>query len=130
MSTYTPKPNRRKRGWYEIPGYKQYLANGEGFIFNKKTGHETQGGVAGRYRKVSVYRDGKTKPELRYTHELICRAFKGPPKKGQVVLHDDNDRLNIRANNLKWSTQSKNIQDMWDDGLRPTKEELPVSAKW
>lgn len=122
MGHYQSKRSAEHSGWFLIPGYKGYVANRKGFIKNLKTGHETQGGVAGRYRKVSVYRDGKESPELRYTHELICRAFQGPPKPGQVVLHDDNDRLNITAGNLKWGTQSKNIKDMWGDGLRTSNE--------
>lgn len=124
MSTFKPKPCKDLAGWYEIPGYSRYAANRKGFILNKKLGNSTQGGVAGRYRKVSVYRDGDDKATLRYTHDLICRAFQGKPKKGQVVIHNDNDRLNINSSNLKWGTQSQNIQDMWDDGLRQSNESL------
>ena len=129
MSSYRPLPAPGHPGWYLIPGYKSCVANRKGFIKVVKTGHETQGGLAGRYRKVSVYRDGKDKPELRYTHELICRAFHGAPQPGQVVLHGDNDRLNLLPNNLKWGTQSKNITDVWKDGLRISSEELP-SLTW
>ena len=124
MAKYDPKPCKDLPGWYEIPGFSKYAANRKGFVLNKRWGNSTQGGVSGRYRKMSVYADGEGQPKLRYTHELICRAFHGKPKKGQVVIHKDNDRLNIKSNNLKWGTQSQNIQDMWDDGLRASKESL------
>jgi len=127
VAKYEPKPYKDHPGWYEIPGFSKYAANRKGFILNKRLENETQGGVSGRYRKVSVYADGESKPKLRYTHDLICRAFHGKPKKGQVVIHKDNDRLNIKSSNLKWGTQSQNIQDMWDDGLREGKESAPLT---
>lgn len=122
MSSYKPRPYTKRSGWFEIPGFSQYAANRKGEVLNKKLGNSTQGGISGRYRKMSVYADGETKAKLRYTHNLICRAFHGPPKKGQYVLHKDNDRLNLKPSNLSWGTQSQNIKDMWDDGLREGKE--------
>lgn len=127
-SRYTPKPAKGLVGWYEIPGFSKYAANRKGHVLNKRLGNSTQGGVSGRYRKVSVYEDGASKPKLRYTHNLICRAFHGVPKKGQVVIHKDNDRLNLKPSNLKWGTQSENIQGMWDDGLRVGKENLGLDS--
>ena len=124
MTKYEPKLCKGHPGWYEIPGFSKYAANRKGFILNKRLENSTQGGISGRYRKVSVYADGEKEPKLRYTHDLICRAFHGKPKKGQVVIHKDNDRLNIKPGNLKWGTQSENIQDMWDDGLRQSNESL------
>lgn len=124
MSTHKPTPLKGESGWYKIPGFEGYAANRKGELLFRKTGKITQGGVAGRYRKVSVYPDGANKPKLLYTHDLICRAFHGLPKRGQVVLHKDNDRLNLKPSNLKWGTQSENIQTMWDDDLRSSKESL------
>lgn len=136
MSAYKPKPYTEKQGWFEIPGFSQYAANRNGFILNKKLENSTEGAISGRYRKVCVYADGEKEPKLRYTHNLICRAFYGPPKKKQVVTHKDNVRLNNRPKNLQWASQSENIQSMWDDGLRKKRkdnsslEELPPSAVW
>lgn len=118
MAKYQPKPCKEHSGWFEIPGYSKYAANRKGEVLNKKLGNSTQGGVSGRYRKIDVYPDNSDDSKLRYTHDLICRAFHGPPKKGQIVLHKDNDRLNILPGNLRWGTQKENIQGVWDDGLR------------
>lgn len=126
----TPKACKEHPGWFEIPGYSGYAANRKGEILNKATGHETLGGVSGRYRKVSVYPDDKKQPKLTYTHILVCTAFHGPGKEGQVVLHDDDDRLNNAPANLSWGTQSTNIQSAWDKGLVGSQESLPPSASW
>lgn len=118
---YTPIESREHRGWYEIPGYSGYLANQKGHILNKKTKHVSVGGKAGRYLKVSAYKDGLDKPSLYYVHDLICRAFHGPPQIKQVVLHKDNSRNNNTPRNLSWGSQSENILQVYRDGLKYSK---------
>lgn len=134
MSNYTPVASPEHKGWYEIPGYSGCCANRKGEILTKKTGHITKGGNAGRYLKISAYKDGAEKPSLVYVHDLVCRAFHGPPEKGQVVLHDDDDRWNNRPNNLGWGTQQVNMQAMWDNGLRKRASResyrTPVWGEW
>lgn len=103
--------------WKKIPGYSRYLAGSDGTLRNLKTGGISKGGDAGRYLKVSVYKDGESTPHLEYLHILICTAFKGKRPKGTVVLHKDNDRTNVKPANLRWGTQSENIKDAYDDGL-------------
>lgn len=124
MSTNNYKPIESKEfpGWYEIPGFSNYCANDKGHILNKKTKNFSVGGRAGRYLKVSAYKDGSNKPGLYYVHDLVCRAFKGPPQNDNlVVLHKDNNRNNNRPSNLSWGTQSENILQVYRDGLRYSK---------
>lgn len=83
-----------------------------------KTGNSTFGGDAGRYLKVSVYRDGQEKPHLEYVHVLICTAFYGPRPKNMIVLHGDDNRRNNSSGNLAWGTQQQNILDVYRRGLR------------
>lgn len=116
--SYVPVPCNEFVGWYEIPGYSGYCANRRGEILTKKTRYTTKGGRAGRYLKVSVYPDGSALPHLQYVHILVCRAFKGLPDQGMVVLHDDDDRFNNAPTNLNWGTQSTNILDTYRTGLR------------
>lgn len=122
MATFKPKPVKKKPGWFEVPGFSRYAANRKGEVLNKKTNNATKGGLSGRYLRISAFPDGSDEPKLCYTHDLVCRAFHGPPEEGQVVLHKDNDRLNTKPSNLKWGTQSSNIKDMWKDGLRKGNE--------
>lgn len=117
---FKPIPSQEHPGWYEVPGYQSCCANRKGEILIKKTGHITKGGKAGRYLRVSVYPDGSDTPKLEYVHEMICRAFHEKPKEAEVVLHKDDQRFNNASNNLEWGTQSKNIQDVYKNGLRKT----------
>lgn len=116
--------------WKSVPGYSGYEASSAGEIRNKKTEHVTLGGVSGSYRRVSVYKDDSETPELAYSHDLVCRAFHGTPSKGQVVLHKDDNKLNCRPNNLKWGTQSDNIQSAYDKGLISKESALPKTFTW
>ncbi|MBE0438245.1 MAG: HNH endonuclease [Gammaproteobacteria bacterium] len=130
VSSFKPKEDSSNPGFYFIPGYKGYRASEDGKILTIKTGNSTYGGMAGDYLKVKVYPDNVKGPIMQYAHILVCTAFYGKPKKGQVVLHKDNDRTNNNKGNLKWDTQSENIQQVWDDGLRESKESYPVSMRW
>lgn len=133
---HTPIESREFPSWYEIPEYSGYCANKKGHILNKKTKNFSVGGRAGRYLKVSAYKDGLTNPSLYYVHDLICRAFHGPPKIKQVVLHKDNNRNNNNPYNLAWGSQSDNILQVYKDGLRYSKkymvsnESMPLWLAW
>jgi hypothetical protein len=128
-------------GWVEIPGYSRYCANRKGEILTKKTGNHTLGGDAGRYLKVSVYKDGSDTPSLQHVHDLVCRAFHGEKRPSTVVLHGDDDRHNNTPGNLSWGSQSDNIKATYTNGLRqPTygkrignetySEEQPIYLYW
>lgn len=121
MNEFKPTPSPGHLGWYEITGFSDYAANRKGEILNKKTGKFTKGGIAGRYLRVSVFRDESKVRTLEYVHDLVCTAFHGPrpgPAGIIVVGHMDNNRFNNRPTNLKWITQSENIKQTYDDGIR------------
>lgn len=42
-------------------------------------------------------------------HRLVCEAFHGPCPPGMEVLHDDEDGLNNRPENLRWGTRKENL---------------------
>lgn len=128
---FKPTLDEKRPGWYMIPGFENYRANRKGEILNTKTGNFTKGGMSDRYLRVSVYRTGAKKPTLEYTHDLVCRAFKGLPPKGMVCIHKDNNRTNTKPTNLTWATQSDNIKQTYTDGLRKptTKENLKISKE-
>lgn len=115
---FKPTPLPRQPGWYVIPGYSQYAADRKGHILNTKTGYYSKGGNAGRYLKVSVYRDGDEAATLQHVHDLVCRAFWGLPIPGQVVLHKNDQRWDNRPSNLEWGSQSRNIKDTYLRGIR------------
>lgn len=44
-------------------------------------------------------------------HTLVAEAFHGPASNGQVCCHNDGNKLNNSAANLRWDTQSGNQRD-------------------
>lgn len=108
--------NEVPKRFVKVPGYRSILASAEGEIYFKKTKYITKGGIAGRYLRVSVMEYGER--TLEYVHVLIATAFHGKPKKGMVCGHRDDNRLNNKASNLEWITQSQNIKDTYARGIR------------
>lgn len=102
------------RIWKYIPGFKRYMASNLGEILTLKTANYTKGVSAGHYLKVSILKDGEAVSKMQYVHILICTAFHGLPKPGEVVMHLDDNKFNCKENNLKWGSQSQNIQDVWN----------------
>ena len=51
-----------------------------------------------------------------FVHKLVADAFIPNPHDYPIVRHKDDDRLNNHADNLKWGTQSDNIQDAIEHG--------------
>lgn len=52
-------------------------------------------------------------------HILVCEAFHGPRRLGLEVAHNDGNRLNASATNLRWATRLANIADKWLHGTMP-----------
>lgn len=61
-------------------------------------------GATHQYRNIYNRTFGNMK-----VHQLVCEAFHGKPKDGQVVIHKDENALNNRASNLRWGTQKENL---------------------
>ena len=49
--------------------------------------------------------------ERAYAHRLVCAAFHGPAPDGHEVAHNDGDRTNPAASNLRWDTRAGNLAD-------------------
>ncbi len=54
----------------------------------------------------------------RSIHSLVMEAFKGSGPKGAVVCHGDKGVSDNSLSNLRWDTQSKNIDDTYTHGRR------------
>lgn len=68
----------------------------------KKTGQDDRAGV-------DLSRGGFK--ERRYVHTLVLEAFTGPRIDGMVACHNDGNRHNNRADNLRWDSVSANNHD-------------------
>jgi len=42
-------------------------------------------------------------------HQLVCEAFNGPRKEGQICMHLDENYRNNTPKNLAWGTQKENL---------------------
>lgn len=69
------------------------------------------------YPKVSLKLQGVSR--TKNVHALVALAFHGPRPEGADVCHNDGDRQNNRADNLRYDTRSENNRDITRQGRRP-----------
>lgn len=81
----------------------------------------TTGGLP--YRAVGLCRDGDH--ITRRIHRLVALAFLGPQPEGHEVAHNDGDKLNNRASNLRWATRASNVADTIRHGRMPNGSRKP-----
>ena len=62
------------------------------------------------YRRVDLYA-GNGDSVTKKVCVLVCAAFHGPPKPGQVCRHDNGKCGDDRADNLLWGTTQENTDD-------------------
>jgi hypothetical protein len=106
----------KQEEWKVVPSLPNVEVSSFGRVrAAKKTSRMPNGGVrvyenAGSFGQWDGTRylyvlHGKTHKVAR----LICEAFNGPPQKGQVCMHLDENSRNNRPENLKWGTQKENL---------------------
>lgn len=72
-------------------------------------------GTDGRYHVVLSCRDRRETPVV---SRLVCLAFHGEPGEKKDAAHNDGNRLNNRAGNLRWATRKENMADTLAHGTR------------
>lgn len=108
---YKPVESDKYPGWFEIKGYPSHLANRDGRVKNAKTGFETKGSPDDKgYMRTSIWNNDKGSKKDVKIHVLICTAFNGPKPKGCEVGHNDDNRGNNEAKNLRWVTRQDNMK--------------------
>ena len=55
----------------------------------------------------------------RHVHTLVAVAFHGKRPHGKECCHNDGNKLNNRADNLRWDTKKANSADQIKHGTRP-----------
>lgn len=108
-----PQINMEKEIWKDIPNFGTYQASNLGRIRNsksigKKECLKTKVTKNG-YEEVSVSIDGK--PYTKSVHRLVAITFLENPENKPEVDHIDSNKLNNRADNLRWATREENLQN-------------------
>jgi hypothetical protein len=103
----------KKEDWRPIPGHPHYEVSSEGSI---RRGERLLKPVLREngYRYATLYPG----PRQIAVHSLVLEAFVGPRPHGLVAAHWDNNPLNNRVENLRWTTQRENIRDQYRHGTR------------
>lgn len=77
------------------------------------------------YRKIRLYNN--TKKKEYYVHKLVLDAFVSTRPKGLEACHNDGNRKNNKASNLRWDTKKNNNIDKFlhkTNGFKLTAEDV------
>lgn len=107
--------------WRVAPGYPDYdvsdlgrvrrTASGQG----TRAGHILKPGQVGKYHGLILRRSGYSCSV--YIHRLVALAFHGlPPTPDHQVAHGNGDRIDNRAENLRWVLPIENAADKKSHG--------------
>lgn len=88
-----------------------YTVNSDGEVFNVATGKElSHSKSTNGYHVVKMRKNGKG--HTKYVHRLVAIAFHGKGYlEGKQVAHNDGNKDNNCADNLRWDTSKGNIRD-------------------
>lgn len=102
--------------WRTIPGFSNYSVSDDGRIRrhvalpNHPPKMLMQCRARGGYLKVTLRNDAG-QPKTIQVHRVIALAFLGEPPSGHEVCHNDGNRKNNRADNLRYDTPENNAAD-------------------
>jgi len=111
-----------------IEGFPGYFVNRVGKVLSirLKARLLSQNLDKNGYPKVCFSYSGKVRNA--FVHSLVAAAFIGPRPKGYHVCHNDGNRANCSASNLRYGTPKENNADKESHGTHP-KGEKHVKAK-
>lgn len=119
--------------WKDIPGFEgEYQASTHGRIrslrFRNGTADVPRGEPklltpyeSNKYLRVTVSSHGDQ--TCQYVHRLVLLTFYGLPEHGHECSHQDGNRLNNFASNLRWSSRKDNAQMRQVHGTEPRGEQ-------
>lgn len=113
--------------WLGIPDFPEYRIGAHGEVLsliNKP--RILKGGKMGNYRGIQL-KDASGRFQSRYVHRLVAEAFYGPCPPGKECCHNDGDRHNNDALNLRWDTHEANEADRIAHGATNRGEKSPMA---
>jgi hypothetical protein len=104
--------------WRPIPDWPAYEVSSDGRVRRVR---QSKGALSGRVLRpllnkktgyISVCLCERPRSNRIDVHRLVALAFIGhPPSPRHLVAHNDGDRINNTASNLRWATQAENLRD-------------------
>ena len=115
--------------WRNVVGFEgHYMVSNAGRVKSMKFGRirvlSSCISPNGYERVIFSLNNNKTVPNV---HVLVTEAFHGAAADGWQVCHSDGDKLNNRANNLRWGTARENSNDRWHHGTMMCGENNPMA---
>ena len=107
--------------WSPIPGFDGYEVSNLGRVLSrrrKKAVILTPGIAPNGYERVGLW-NNTGKATTVSVHRLVASAFVSGQEPGLVVCHNDSDKRNNRADNLRWDTIQANAWDASRLGANP-----------
>ena len=104
-----------------IKEYPNYSCTIDGIIFNNKTNiilHPFIDNVG--YLQLILRDENGNKKHIR-VHRIIAKYFVSNPNNLDFINHIDGNKINSRANNLEWVTNSENTKHGYDNNLYHSK---------
>lgn len=124
--TFKPFPNiviLDNPQWKQIAGFSSYEISNDGRLrrltkgSNSHAGQILRGKISDTGYLTYGLSDAGGHRKHHSAHHLVARAFLPEPAElGLWVLHKDDNKLNITAENLKWGTQKENTDDARTNG--------------
>lgn len=109
--------------------FSKYEISNDGVFRHVRTGRLSYGSVDGGYRKRALKND-KGISCNKGVHQWIAMAWIPNPMGKKQVDHIDGNRLNNTVTNLKWATNSENMNNMVvNKRKRDSSMQLPYSPK-
>lgn len=101
----------------DITGFEGlYQISDNSDVISLKTGKVLNTWINNKgYKVVDLHKNGTTKHML--LHRLVAQEFIPNPNNYPIVLHKDNNKLNVNIDNLSWGTYSENNAQAIHDGL-------------
>lgn len=106
----------RNRIFRPVPGYPGLLVSRDGIVLSVRP-RRLKPHVSCGYLQVSDSANCKGIPYLK-VHQAVLLAWVGPRPKGYVGCHNNGNRRDNRASNLRWATQKDNCRDIALAGTR------------
>ena len=116
-------------GFYEIPGYSQYVISKEGKVVSKTTGKMlTESFLEKGYCLFTMNDDAGVRGGIG-RHRLLGIVFKNPGRstEGLVINHLNGVPGDDRLDNLEWTTYQGNAEHAGANGL--TSKCIPISVR-